>query len=127
MNFGDIFLYNEENFVFLVREDDIIFAALILDKEQTQRLDRWRDREFKKSNSRADGQTEFCYVVLTTEAFKERAAHYGNPDKDVDISLDIYDKLDSEDVEKLKNEIIQDNAVMPALKMAVKKYFGIDE
>lgn len=116
LDFGSIFRYREDFYVYLVQADDLIYAAKILGKEITAQLVRHRDGRSRNPRSRTQDQPMYCFVVLSTERFKEQAAHYGDPAMDTEIRIEPITALDPEDCEALREEILKDDAANIGLR-----------
>ena len=124
VRFGSIFRYNENQYVYLGQTEDIIYAARILNRDQTQELQRLN----KKSEDRhirrpIDDSTVFCFVILSTEGFHEQAALLHNSQYGTGVYPELTAKLNSEDVENLKKEIEENPAIPPSLKEVVRITF----
>ena len=124
MTLGTIFRYKEVFYVYLLQTDEFIYAAKIINVEDTKALIRSRDRQLKDSR-RGVGGPVFCFVVLTsTHGFKDQAAHYGKPEVNADGSIDVIAQLDEKDIEKLKREIMDDTSANLSLRETFKKLFS---
>ncbi len=129
MSFGSIFKYQEKEFVYLDRSEEIIYVAHIMNKEQSKLLIKCRDKSVKNSNQsyKLGQNTIYCFVELKTEGFLERVAHYGLPplgdDPQYDFSPDdIIGHLCDDDIKELHDEITEnDLAVAPELKERIQK------
>ena len=76
---GDIFRHKENEYVYLVEFQDIIYAARILPELLTQKLNSTYEKKCKggETESRLLKKNHFCFVMLRKEEFKNRAAHLG--------------------------------------------------
>lgn len=123
--FGDIIKMDSKEYVFLASSDDILYLALIPDRNHSQELIRNRDRVFTVGSKDMQVKQQliaYCFVELTTKDFEERIAHYGYPDlnlKPEDL-MDVIGTLCKDDKELLKKEIIQDSAVSKGLIRIIK-------
>lgn len=119
--FGDVFRYNNKEYIFLAETEEIWYAAEVLNAKLTKQLDDLYQKQIR-ANRPINDKVLYCYVILKTEEFKNRAAHYGHPGKD-NFSPAI-DKLPislcSEDKKQIKNEIESSDAVPLGLKELVK-------
>ena len=83
ISFGDIFQHEEKEYIFLAKTENIIYAAEILSTEKTEKINTLLQ---KRISSSKDGIIEdcilYCYVVLQTEQFKNRCAHFAHSGKD---------------------------------------------
>lgn len=123
-NFGTIFRYKEEYYVYLLEIDELTFLAKILNPEITRALVRSRDLKSKNPNNHTDMQPMYCFVVLTTDKFDGYSAHYGSGHEiPKNCSVEIISELNKEDLKKLKKEIREDNAISPLLKETANKLF----
>ena len=124
INFGNIFKYQDDFYVYLVQTGDIIYAARIIDLEQTKALIKFRDRMAKNPTKMAPDKPLYCFVVLCTDDFANQAAHYGKPEMSKDIVINPISMLNQHDLKNLSQEIINDKAAAPLLKEVVGKIYG---
>ncbi|MEK7070002.1 MAG: hypothetical protein AAB818_00215 [Patescibacteria group bacterium] len=113
VKFGDVFRHNEEDYVFLAQTDEIIYAAKILDKVITDSLKNMSDK-IEATNSSRRKNPVYSFVILQTENFRDRVAHFGRTDdtKHQTNRFDIISNLNKADCLQIKNEIIsRDSAV----------------
>ncbi len=116
--FGDVFSYNEKDYIFLAIADDILYAALILTKTETDRVTRLYDK--KLAANKVKSHPVFCFVMLETQEFKDRCASLGKPEMDIIIALTKQNVLiDSKDLKQIKEEIMRGNVPLK-LKELVK-------
>src|SRR3989338_6368225 len=121
IKFGNIFRYNENHYVYLGQTEDIIYAARILDGDQNQELLRLN----KKSEGRhirrpIDDSTVFCFVILSTDGFRDQAASLNNSQYDTDVYPELIAELNDKDTENLKKEIEEKSAIPASLKEIVR-------
>ncbi len=119
VTFGDVFRYNEEFYVYLALNADagILYAARILNEGQTKAFDKMSI----KSKIDDEKNLTFCYVMLKTENFKNRAAHfYQNEHESSNIYIEKFCSLDKEDLIKIKAQVMDSKAISQNLKDAVK-------
>jgi len=121
LHFGDIFRYKDKEYVLLVKTEDIWYVAEILDLLLTKQLDNVCNKKIIH-NCPITSKSLYCYVVLKTEEFKNRAAYYGQPGKD---RLSPIEKLSFslciEDKKQIKKDIENSMAVPLGLKEGVKE------
>ena len=81
ITFGTIVLYKEKEYVFLVRTEDITYAAEILDQESSVNFKKLRSKTAKNSKEsyKLKQSLAYCFVELKTKEYEERIAHYGYP------------------------------------------------
>lgn len=110
--FGDVIRYKDVDYIFLAKTEDIIYLASILDREITKQLKRREEALMSQGGPGADrrlGNLMFCYVMLETEEFRGRAAHFGKPGHDNNLNLidRLAVTLEREDLINLKKTVIQ--------------------
>lgn len=125
LNFGDTFRHREKEFVYLAQTADILYAALILNQEESEDLNRLQKRikDGSKTGTMLSNKL-YCFVTLTTKEFESRAAHLGNTQQDESttnecVSLNPTGKLNSPDLKQIKKEI-ETGPVPLALKELTK-------
>ena len=123
LNFGSVFRYRELFYVYLIQTDDNIYAAKILDRETTKELIKNYEVKSKNPRNRTNEKPIYCFVILTTDEFKDRAAHYGAPDMPTDIAIEPFSMLNESDLNKLKKEIIEDANTPLVLRKTLKELF----
>ncbi len=75
VTFGTLFEYNNKQYIFLARTEEVIYAGQILDEEKTKWLQQLCDDRVKKN--RDVSRPLYCFVILSTEEMKDRAAFLG--------------------------------------------------
>ena len=100
--------------------EDIRYAAKIHNEEITQLLLRARDNLWKNQKEKTQNKNLLCFVELTTENFRGRAAHYGNPQVNISEYEDL-GRVNDIDLDQLRTEIIKDTAVPNILRESVMK------
>src|SRR5579872_1245695 len=90
IQFGDIFRHNEKEYVFLA-QSDVVYAALILDEAMTQKVSELSDKREVQS-SRQKNSPAFAIVILETDEFKGRGAHFARTDQ-ADHQVTSFDKI----------------------------------
>ncbi len=115
VKFGDVFLYREKDFIFLAKNDDVIYAAEILSKESTEKINTLYEIKEKKGHMhKVSDNVLYCFVMLETQDFKDRMAHFKSTANDNgDIVLDIHCSLDSSDLKAMKIEIMSKTSAVP--------------
>ena len=125
MKFGDVVNYNGREWVYLAATPEIIYLAVIANREISQKFIDQRNKIFTKVSKETmvrQQSTSWCFVELSTAEFKDRIAHYGTPENECsfdDIS-NIVSVLNFEDQNKLKKEITEDGGVSGKLRELVK-------
>lgn len=123
--FGDVIKIEGKDYVFLAAIDDILYLALIPNRDLSQELIRRRDRVFtvgSKDMQAKQQQIAWCFVELKTEDLKERIALYGYPGQNLkpEDLIDRISTLCKEDKELLKKEIVRDSAISKGLVKIIK-------
>lgn len=120
LTFGDVFRYNEQEYIFLAKTEDRIYAAQILTPVDTEKVDRlFKQRE---ATNRPTYQTIYCYVILQTADFKDRAAHLYNTGNISTTNLieKLPFALNAADLKNIKAEIMKKNTISIELKERVQ-------
>lgn len=125
VKFGDLFHFNEKDYVFLAKTDELLFAAQVLDTKQSQWIKGLHEKRLKNNKTAVlcNRNVLFCYVVLTTESLKDRIAHLKETAHDGDVvkieTLNI--SLCKADMVSIKEEILGGfSAVSKELKNLVR-------
>lgn len=124
--FGDIFTLGEKEYVYfgINPDKDILYVALICDDRQTRMFVDFCDREQSKGGANAIRVTEnkvYCFVILETDQFKGRAAHYHQPGMTLGKRRAKIGTLDEADIESLKKEIRGSRGVDLYLKKIIEQ------
>ncbi len=122
VKFGDVFRHTEEDYVFLAQTDGIIYAAKILDEEKTAATQKLNEIRIKANNIQKTKHALYSYVILSTDDFKNRMAHFYNTDKNkFELSFDIICSLNKNDQKEIWKEILHENSAVPIkLKQLIK-------
>lgn len=124
LTFGDVFRLKEsEEFVFLSATDQVVYAAKILNNEQTREL--YNAAQKRDHKTTVKNQVYF-FVVLQTKEFKSRIAHLGKTDSNnierVSIYMNKVCKLDNNDLLLIKESLLSEETFVPkALKESIEK------
>ena len=129
--FGDVFAHEDmvsvKEYVFLTEINNLTYAARILDGNETRRLCDLSETSAIKRPGK-DMSKLYCFVVLTTPVYKDRAAHIGSSDVHPQFSwMDKVGTLEPDDVELLKKEIRTSDGAPIQLKKYVETAFGETE
>lgn len=118
LEFGDVFEYEGEEYIFLVGKTDVVYVAKILGTELSIQLSKECSRRITR-NVKIE-RPLYCFVVLTTEELKNRVAHFGKPEKNPQI---IFNKLsislNDQDLINLKREIENSRAAPFGLRESI--------
>jgi hypothetical protein len=123
IKFGDIFRFNEQEFVFLAQTEEITYTAKILNQEHTVQVKNLYDAKIKNNSiSKVKNNVLYSFVILDTEQFKGRMAHFKDTDKNgLDSSFDTIGSLNKKDLSEIKEEILNQYSAVPLkLKELVK-------
>lgn len=118
--FGDIFRYEENEFVYLCGADDIIYAARILDEDLSKRI-LFESEKAASRGKQVDSMPVYCFVILKTQDFKNRAAYFGSPDFSGICSDRKICSLVEDDIASIKKEILASRGVPEKLKELVRQ------
>lgn len=116
VKFGDIFRYREEEYAYLAQNGEIIYAAKILDKEKTDQVLKLCDKQYKyaPNNEKIKSNVLYSFVMLSTDEFKDRMAHFEGTDKNnIEPSFDIIGSLNEKDLKAVKHEILDRSSAVP--------------
>ena len=119
LDFGDVFLIGDQDYVYLGSTIDTVYAALILSQSHTRMLEDLVTRKVRQGESVADNAV-LCHVVLTTEQFDSRAVFLGNPSASAGKRNRMHTQLNEDDLKQLKEEILT-GPTAPVLKGIVVK------
>jgi len=125
VTFGNVFTYEEKDYVFLAKIDDIIYAAEILNCEKSVQYKKIVDRSIKNSTQsyKLRQNALYCFVELKTKEFDKRVAFYGKPEHNYvpDFLENVVCSLESDDLKNLQKELLNDDVAVPkALKEQIK-------
>lgn len=122
LSFGDVFVYEGKEFIFLASNLDIIYVAKILLIEDSKKLDNFCCGEIRKNKNNISNYL-LCYVLLTTEELKDRAAFFAKPE--LENYMSVFHKLSivltNIDLKRLKMEILNTRATPIGLKEIIGK------
>lgn len=123
IKFGDVFMHKEKEYIFLAKIDEILYTAEILNKEFSQNINRLYELKQKNPRNNCD-IILYCFVILSTEEFKDRMVHFNKVARDEDslafnsIRQNI---LCEDDLKDIKQEITTSNHIPQELKDLVRK------
>ena len=109
MNFGDIFSVEGKEFVYLLLDEEIIFAARILREDETRMIKNLRIKADRKGSSHQ--QPLLCYVELSTRDYVNCSANMlsaanGGIDGNLKLIRSTDKKLEDVDLKNIKKEIL---------------------
>lgn len=119
--FGDVFMYEGNEYIFLASTSDQIYTAKILDLNLSRKINRSYNSAIRRNREIALRNLLYCFVVLTTQELKDRMASLTKTDmyrferemRKSRISLN------KKDLTSLKEEIISSRGVPIILKELV--------
>lgn len=123
--FGDVFRYREGEYVYLCGNEDLTYAAKILDRESSRRLKAMCERAVMspRMSARVDELLTYCFVTLRTPGYVDQAAHYaqpGNSEFGDSGPVEKICELVEEDREELIAEILASKGVAREVQEAVR-------
>lgn len=122
LTFGDIFEYSGKEYIFLAGTLEIVYVARILPIEDSKKLDNLCNSEIRKNKTNTSNFL-LCYIILTTDELKDRAAFFAKPE--LDNYMSIFKKLsitlNIDDLKDLKKEILDTRATPIGLKEIIQK------
>lgn len=112
LTFGDIFFYQNDDYVYLAMSDNgIIYAARILSANHSSQMIRARDAAISKDGERRTGEkVVYCFVQLKTDGYSDRVAHLNQSDSQKNQHSMLRtpgQAVCSEDMISLRDEILQ--------------------
>ena len=122
--FGDIFRYNDVDYVYLAKTEDLTYAAKILNDDAAKQIDGLYNKKACRGQMTpvVEGNILYCFVILQTKEVKDKMAHFQQTKQD-STNL-IGDKLpitlNKDDLKLIKAEIMTRSAIPNGLKEAVK-------
>jgi hypothetical protein len=121
VKFGSIFRHSENSYVYLGQTEDIIYAARILDAEHTGQLSRLSELRARTPEHKSNQGTIFCFVILSTAELNGRAAYLHDTGTDTDLTIDLYMELCQQDIDRLKEKILEDAGLPSRLREIVRE------
>lgn len=118
--FGDVFRFEEKEYIYLSPDGDYTYAARILEIDETKDLDRLLSQIIRK-NGNING-TVFCFVKLRTEGFENRSALLAEAGRNMNSSplVKLSVEVDPDDLKEIKKQIETDRRIPAKLKECVK-------
>ena len=110
IKFGDVFKYKEKEYVYLVKTEELVYVAEILNKEQALLINNlYEKRDRAGTLTKVKDNQLYCFVILTTEEFKDRMAHFHQPEhNEGDLNFGgILCSLNTRDLKDIKSEILK--------------------
>lgn len=122
--YGDIFEFCQKEYIFLAKTSEIIYAAEILNQENSKRLNGFLNHVIAKNADEKliNSKPLYCFVMLTTEEFFQRCAFLGNTGKD-DFSMSVTKttkSINEKDQKEIKHEILTSKAVPIELQKIIE-------
>ncbi|HKX72943.1 MAG TPA: hypothetical protein VJM32_02945 [Candidatus Saccharimonadales bacterium] len=107
VNFGDVFTYEEQDFVYLGEsvEKKIVYAARILDDKQSFALKKFSEDAQYKHSYNPDSML-YSFVTLETQDFKDKLAWFKDTGRDGTKPTRPHCTLEANDLTKIKQEIL---------------------
>ncbi len=121
--FGTLFNFNGGKFIYLAENLNEVFVAKIIDVYTTKALEKIYLNKISRGKKDIDYGTQFCFIKLTCEDFKDQGAVYGHqPITAVYRKFfipNLTEEVSKDDLRSLKKEII-DRPSWEDLKERVK-------
>lgn len=109
--FGDVFYYRGEEYVFLAMNDGVIYAAQILDKQQSKQFVGMRNQSIRKDGEkRTNEKIIYCFVELKTGQYAQRIAHLNKSDEQKEPAAILHasgDSISKEDMLEMRDAILR--------------------
>ncbi len=105
--FGTIFIYIDKHYVFLAEIEDRIYAARILNIDESKMIVNVREGKLR-AGSKLDGILVYAFVELSTDGYEDNVASLNNTgeQKNPRQFLVGQDKLCKEDMISMRDEIL---------------------
>lgn len=124
LKIGDIFRFEEQEYVFLYIDVNFVYTARIFDEKMTQKVNSLYENRLKRGqlSKSVNDNALYSFVILTTEDFNQRMANFAKTQGDVGfVYPDIIGRVNEVDLEAIKKEIISENSpVATTLKDYIK-------
>ena len=127
LKFGDTFKYREKDYVYLVKTEEITYAAEILNVDDSKWINKVYERKIMNTaiKEKVSSMPIYCFVMLRTEPFQGRAAHFLNTGKGDTasgdcVSLEPIKSLEKIDLKGILDEIVK-GPVPKELKQLTKE------
>lgn len=78
--FGDVFIYENNEYIFLVATPDQIYTAKILNLELSKEINKQYQVAIAKNKNVMLRNILYCFVILSTQELKGRIASLANTD-----------------------------------------------
>ncbi len=127
--FGDIFKYEEEEYVFLFPAEGGVYAVKVLNKQETRECELLCEK-LSLQQIGEQGRIIFCFVKLKSHNFKDRIAHFS---RDAKNSKNYYPfistglKLEKIDRTKILEEIRRDGSTASEELIELTKDIKIED
>lgn len=109
ITFGEVVNYDEAQYVFLAATEKIIYLAKILNSHEAKRVNNLcAKRQSDGQLAKVENSPLYCFVILSTDNFKDRMAHLGSTGHDFisNLVMDIIGRLNGDDLREIKKTII---------------------
>ena len=126
MRFGDAISYDSKEYIYFANTDLVFHLGIVADEIKSRNAIKFRDGAFTMGNKNMQKRQEsivICFIELTTEELKNRAAYYIRTTDHNFKPEDSFDQictLNMKDQIALKQEIMKDGHVTKELKELVK-------
>lgn len=115
--FGDVFIYRDEEYIFLASTSDQIYAAKVLNIRLSSEIYESYKSMIRKNKEIKLRNLLYCFVVLTTQILKDRLAHLAKTEHKFEKAIEKSSmSLNKKDLLALKDEIVSSRGVPIILK-----------
>ncbi len=108
ITFGEIINYDDAQYVYLAATEEIIYLAKVLNNNDAARINNLcAKRQSDGQASKVENAPIYCFVILSTDGFKDRMAHCGQPGHDFNsgIIMDSVSRLNETDLKEIQHTI----------------------
>ena len=116
--FGDVFIYEAKEYIFLASTSSQIYTAKILDVALSKEINNQFNAAARKNKEAILRNLLYCFVILSTEELKNRMASLARTDGER-FEREIKKQnieLNSNDLQALKEEILSSKGIPLILK-----------
>ena len=114
LKFGEVFRWREKEYVFLAATPDILYAALILDRAESDQLSHLYEIRVVTSKDESLKHPLYIFVTLSTPEFKDRLAHFHQTQHELFPGIQVVNiVLTSKDKSEIQKEILNPKSSLP--------------
>lgn len=108
ITFGEVLNFEGAQYVYLAATEEIIYLAKILSRSEAERINNLCARRQSDGQiNRVDNSPLYCFVILSTDEFRDKMAHLGKTDHgfNLDSYMDSIGRLNKIDLRAIKKTI----------------------